>query len=289
MIWRLANRGNVRRLMQWLRKDEWRHVALSSRLKGNGVKSMFGRMAGDRLWIGEKNGKVGAALFISRFGVVLPVFSDEHSDEATSDFLSAIITSHRNRIYSVIGMEYSVMEIERRMYRLPPDVQNYRMLVRDNSTVVQKSGMKNLVIRRVTPSDADALWPLEKAYQIEEVLRKGNYLNELSARAHLINTLKEQEVYMATFDGLPIAKAGTNAQGIGYDQIGGVFVDAGFRNRGVAVCIVQQLLQSIAKRGKKACLFVKDSNAAALRLYRNLGFQDRGTFRISYWTYGVWE
>jgi len=283
MTWHSANRGDICRLMKWLRRNEWQHIALSSQLKRNDVKTVFGRIVGDRLWIGENEGKVGAALFISHSGVVLPALGDGRSDEITDDFLDAIISSHRNRIHSVIGMEDPVMEIERRMNRLPPDMQNYRMFVRSNPTVIRMGGIRNLAIRRATHMDADALWPLEKAYQIEEVLREGNYLNESSVRTHLIRTLREQEVYMAISDGIPIAKAGTNAQGIGYDQIGGVFVDTRYRNRGVAACIVQQLLQSIAERGKKACLFVKDSNAAALRLYRNLGFQDRGTFRISYW------
>jgi predicted GNAT family acetyltransferase len=99
-----------------------------------------------------------------------------------------------------------------------------------------------------------------------------------------MNTLKYQEIYYAVLEGMPVAKAGTNARGIEYDQIGGVFVSPAYRNRGFARQVLTHLLKSIFLQGRKPCLFVKKSNSPALGLYRSLGFQERGTFRISYWS-----
>jgi predicted GNAT family acetyltransferase len=141
-----------------------------------------------------------------------------------------------------------------------------------------------LTIHRASLSDSELLWPLEKAYQVEEVIRTGHQLNEAPAKRHFINTLKDQEIYYAVLDGMPVAKAGTNARGIEYDQIGGVFVSPAYRNRGFARQVLTHLLNSISLQGRKPCLFVKKSNSPALGLYRSLGFQERGTFRISYWS-----
>jgi predicted GNAT family acetyltransferase len=47
--------------------------------------------------------------------------------------------------------------------------------------------------------------------------------------------------------------------------------------------VMERLLDAIRSEGRRPCLFVKNSNRAALQLYKSLDFQDRGAFRISYW------
>jgi len=206
------------------------------------------------------------------------------TDEGETSFLRKIFVTRKERVFSIIGMENAVLGIERLFDRIPPDVQNYRMFTGDHIREPSMEMKSDLTILRAGPSDSELLWPLEKEYQIEEVLRAGNQLNEAAARKHFINTLKEQLVYYAALDGIPVAKAGTNARGMVYDQIGGVFVKPLYRNRGFARQVLNHLLYTITAEGRKPCLFVKDSNLPALGLYQNLGFLDRGTFRISYWT-----
>jgi predicted GNAT family acetyltransferase len=270
--------------MHWLARDEWRHVALSSRLRENQNPPLFGQAAGGRLWIRENSGEISGALHISRLGVVLPVLESKLTDNGEVSFLKRIVVTRKERVFSVIGMENTVLEIERLFERIPPDAQSYLMFTRHNLMNPLVESRDKLTIHRASPSDSELLWPLEKAYQIEEVIRTGHQLYEAPARRHFINTLKEQEVYYAALDGTPVAKAGTNARGIGYDQIGGVFVSPAYRNRGFAQQVLTHLLKSIFLQGRKPCLFVKKSNLPALGLYRSLGFQERGTFRISYWT-----
>ena len=79
-----------------------------------------------------------------------------------------------------------------------------------------------------------------------------------------------------------VAKAGTNAQGKNYFQLGGVFCREEFRNRRIAFFVIQHLLQYIHSCEKKASLFVKVKNEPAKKLYKNLGFTETGKYGISY-------
>ena len=91
-------------------------------------------------------------------------------------------------------------------------------------------------------------------------------------------------VFYASLNGRPVAKAGTNARGWNWDQVGGVFVIPELRGSGFGRIVMKHLIAAISKDGKSPCLFVKESNPAALALYNGLGFADRGAFRISYWS-----
>ena len=79
-----------------------------------------------------------------------------------------------------------------------------------------------------------------------------------------------------------MGKAGTNARGFRVDQIGGVYTLPARRGRGIAAALMAALLADILGQGRKPSLFVKPTNAAALALYRSLGFEDIGDFRADY-------
>ena len=270
--------------MSWLKNDEWRHVALTSRLKDDGGVARFGRIGNGHLWIRENNNRIGGAIYISRFGVVLPAFDRDSSDSSDTEFLKKLIRSRRDRLFSVIGMENRVLDIEKQIGEAVPDVENYRMFTGEGPFPTTDEAPPGLSIHRASTSDLDRLWNLEKAYQIEEILRAGSRLDERNGRRFFLNTLKNQEVYYVILGGRPVAKAGTNARGWAYDQIGGVFVIPELRRYGIAGAVMDRLLSSIQSSGRRSCLFVKNTNLPALKLYDKLGFRDRGAFRISYWS-----
>lgn len=268
--------------MAWLAREEWRHVALSSRLKDAGEVARFGQIADGRLWIRHQGTSIDGALYLSRYGVVLPAF-DSHS-QLDKDFLQKVLRTRRDRIFSIIGMENRVLGVEEQMGGLPPDLQGYRMFTFDGTQINRLETTPELTLHRATPTDMDKLWHLEKAYLIEEVIRAGSKLDERSSRRYFLSTLKNQEMYYMKLGNQVVAKAGTNARGWKYDQIGGVFVMPELRGRGFAGIVMGRLLESIYASGRLPCLFVKNSNIPALNLYRKLGFTDRGPFRISYWS-----
>ena len=89
-------------------------------------------------------------------------------------------------------------------------------------------------------------------------------------------------VYFIVEKGSAVAKAGSNAQGFSYIQIGGVYTVETKRNEGYGAEVLKFLISKIIKKGKKACLFVKKDNSPAIQLYTKVGFSIRDAFRISY-------
>ena len=83
-----------------------------------------------------------------------------------------------------------------------------------------------------------------------------------------------------------IAKAGTNAQGFHWFQIGGVYTLPAYRNKGLAAAAVAHLINTHGAEAHGFALFVKTANTAALRVYEKLGFEQCGLFRMSYWKAG---
>lgn len=282
MNWRAAGKASFQRHIEWLKKDEWRQVALSSALKDSGCSVRRGRTAEGRLWIRESGERGVGGIYFSRFGVLLPAFNPRAAAEGDERFIGSLVRSRRDRLFSIIGTEERVRFVEDLLDERPADAERYRLFTGEGGAWAEEGG-RRLTIRAASPEDFEELWPLERDYQIEEVIRAGKRVNEYRLRELFRASLKRQNIYMAMQGGRAVGKAGTNARGFTYDQIGGVFVSSRNRGCGIAGELMRVLLNQIHRRGKGACLFVKESNPAALRLYRGLGLQDRGAFRISYW------
>ncbi len=80
-----------------------------------------------------------------------------------------------------------------------------------------------------------------------------------------------------------VAKAGINARGFAYDQIGGVYVVPELRGAGIGTRLVAELCARTATEGRRLSLFVKKRNAAARRTYEKIGFAETGDYRITYY------
>jgi predicted GNAT family acetyltransferase len=143
--------------------------------------------------------------------------------------------------------------------------------------------LPTVTIRRAFPEDTDLIFPLQRLYELEEVYLNPAYFDDRRCRSLLRRSLREQIVYVAEIRGKPVAKAGTNAQGFGADQIGGVFTVPRLRGTGLGRTVMTALLDDIGRTKTHACLFVKKENVAACRLYERLGFQTREDYRITYY------
>jgi hypothetical protein len=165
-----------------------------------------------------------------------------------------------------LSIDYHLMGLDRRDYRppaLPPAPEGLRL-------------------REAGPHDARGLYPLQRDYELEEVLIEPGRFDPQACLANLRRTLRRQIVFMAELDGRPLSKAGTNARGFDADQIGGVFTVEEERGRGLARRVMDALLGRIFQEKSQASLFVKKLNPAAVTLYRRLGFRELEDFRISY-------
>ena len=140
-----------------------------------------------------------------------------------------------------------------------------------------------VVCKRGKSQDTGILYPLQKAYEIEEVLLDPNTFNSSACYVSLQKNLRREVIYYALIDGKVVAKAGTNARGFSFAQLGGVYTVRDVRNRGIAHEVLSVMLQEVFEAGSGASLFVKKDNIAAIALYRKLGFTLRDEFKIAYY------
>ncbi|MFA6855851.1 MAG: GNAT family N-acetyltransferase [Treponema sp.] len=131
--------------------------------------------------------------------------------------------------------------------------------------------------------DADALMSLQSAYENEEVLPVCRTFTASVVRQNLEHILcTEYVLTLQTNEGVFVAKANTNAIGLNYIQIGGVYTDPGYRGNHYAALLISTLVHKIYAVKKEPVLFVKDSNTKARQLYNSLGFVKSGNFVIAY-------
>lgn len=145
---------------------------------------------------------------------------------------------------------------------------------------------KNLYVRKCSMNDCDGLIDLERGYRVEEVAISEREETDRVIQYVLSKSLSTQTIFSAyrIEDGKykAVAKAQTNACGKKFCQIGGVYCDKEFRNKGIMFYVMQHLLRFIKSENIKACLFVKVKNEPAKKLYCKLGFIPVGNYQISY-------
>ena len=144
-----------------------------------------------------------------------------------------------------------------------------------------------LSIERATENDLTELFPLQLDYENTEVAYEGRPINPAVCKLSLRARLTTEYIYKVSADGRIVAKAGTNAQGFHWFQIGGVYTLPAYRNKGLAAAAVAHLINTHSAEAHGFALFVKTANTAALRVYEKLGFEQCGLFRMSYWKEGT--
>jgi GNAT superfamily N-acetyltransferase len=136
---------------------------------------------------------------------------------------------------------------------------------------------------RCTVEDTEQLLPLQENYEKEEVAPPGDPVDQEAVRISLRTNLAKQHIFMALADRRVVAKAGTNALGLAWVQLGGVYTEPDWRGRGIAASLVRHIANHEREDGKNIALFVKLTNEPARRAYNRSGFKPDTFFRISYW------
>ena len=137
-------------------------------------------------------------------------------------------------------------------------------------------------IRRCYTQDYDSLFDLQKKYIIKEVAPAGKQVSDAECAISLKKILKEQLCFALFSDEEVVAKANTNAIGINWVQIGGVYTHPLYRRNYYAWNLVRAVCQGILKTNRKVCLYVKEKNNPAHILYQHIGFSESGMYEICY-------
>lgn len=159
---------------------------------------------------------------------------------------------------------------------------DYELKQKKGTQRLQEDPIPELAIRPASPRDTDLVFPLHRAYELEEVVLNPRAYREEPARERLRTGLKRYPALLG-FSGKNLA-ARVAVNGIGTEtwQVGGVFTLPEYRRRGIAAAMMNALSAKAGEEGKTLSLFVKKSNAPALRLYNSCHFETMGDYRITY-------
>lgn len=281
MSWNILERRQIDSLLRFLGTREAGCVAFTSRIYDGSQVVLPTRREG-RLLVRQSGSAITGAVLQLSSGLYFPVL--DRSDPTIEPGALGRLSLLTPRVYSAMGTTRDVLAFEHALRREPFQSIDYHLMAQ---TVVPPEPAfprlpAGLEVFEASPRDVDRLFDIQKAYEIEEVLLPGNTFHAATSRRHLEETLRDQLVLYAELDGTPVAKVGTNARGIFYDQIGGVFTEKRLRSRGISSYLMTVLLERIRGARKSAALFVKKDNGPALTMYSNLGFTIEDDFRISY-------
>lgn len=188
------------------------------------------------------------------------------------------------RVNSVVGPQGDVERFETALGLKPLVAVRYDLMSRKpNSSALRRGAAPaGLRVYCAGPANLDELYPLQEAYEKEEVLTAIHRFDEAGSRAGLARALRDQVIVFGRLDGAAIAKAATNARAFSLDQMGGVFVAPPYRRRCIGSAVVSSLVSILESEGRGTVLFVKKGNEAAKGLYDELGFETLGDYRADY-------
>lgn len=172
--------------------------------------------------------------------------------------------------------------------KLPQQMNIYNLMILKTAPKAPEESLSNSdKIIRCTKNNLNDLFPLQLNYLQKEVAPLGKQISPLECKSTLRQMLENQIVlalHTEDFDDMEfVAKVNSNAIGINWIQIGGVYTHPLFRKNHYAWFLLYTLCQKIFLNNKKTALFVKEKNIAAISLYKKIGFIEKSKFTILYY------
>ena len=285
MSWTLARPGDLSGILEFLKRREHSCVAFTAHLLDNGVPVFPSKLKKRVFYLSTDGPQISGLVLQTAFGFVFPILDTPEAERAPQlRELSRRLKRNFFHSRTVMGRRRDVERLEA-VFAHPPDTQvNYFILSLVGAPPPRTAqAPPDITFRRAGIRDLKALLPLQAAYEEEEVIVDGRDVNSSVVYHNMRSALEHHLTYVAERDGVPVAKASTNARGLTYDQIGGVYTVPSERNKGIAGQLMRCLLADIRAQGKNATLFVKQHNEAARAMYDRLGFEHRNDFAISYY------
>ncbi|HDQ14587.1 MAG TPA: GNAT family N-acetyltransferase [Sediminispirochaeta sp.] len=289
-MWFQAEQGNLRDILNFILPMEEYCVNFSSWLKKGTKAALPSRrealvylLASEHSLPSVGGGNIRALLLLTRSGLLVPVV---HPQDPLSlrDLrgLDEILGRTPRKIFCIAGLANRVQLFQNYLGLHGKSIA-YHLMKREISKPLEANLFPpDLHLHGMTLEDAERVFPLEVKYQHEEVLVHPERFNPAAHLMYFKRNIRQQDIFFATIGKEVVAKAGTNAQGFRYCQIGGVYTDQAYRGRGIARTVMVKLLEVLETRGQGSVLFVRKGNQPAVRLYQGLGFSHLGDFQITY-------
>ncbi|WP_304222469.1 GNAT family N-acetyltransferase [Gracilinema caldarium] len=277
--WHKANNRDLGAIETFLRVHEPFLVAAASRFI---TYTQTGAPPGELLICQNADNTIQS--FVFRSGAILhPFFHGCSSERAEKIICRMLKQQFFKKIYSVQGLTEDVRIAERALkssgYSMRDSFDYYLM----NLTETVRLPLKPDGLELVVNPTLEALYQLQAAYEQEEVIPSHGSFSEKHCRQGVERILREELLVYGEYQGLPAAKANTNAASYRYRQIGGVYVRPDLRGLGIGTYVVAALVERIQQTGAAVSLFVKKRNQSAIKVYEKLGFKTIGEYRISYY------
>jgi len=248
---------------------------------------------------------VGAVLALSKYRSLAVAIDEGPDDGSIAEVLSQILVGAekidhpranglRGRLLAAMQGQREEVEIVQRAYgtllpgiKIGESIDFVSMAAtldgEPSSSDHSQIGPRGLRIRRASSDDENGIFPLQVAYELEEVVPPSGRHDRGACRLALAKALKERIILVAELQGRPVGKAGINASGWLWDQMGGVYVSPESRGRGIGTRLALELRDLTFERRRSLALFVRPSNHAALRAYDQADFKRGGAYRIAYY------
>ncbi|MBQ4378459.1 MAG: GNAT family N-acetyltransferase [Treponema sp.] len=268
-------------ILDFLLTNEHKCVSLVSRFLKRDTKILY---------ILDERNIIWGVLSISAGGQILHCLE---SDSILPDIEEYFVANRPEKLFSIIGEQKYTNEIAKiflkRFGTVPKSQTDYALMEYNETVVNEKTDpKKNAFIRNCEvfdckDSDFDAVFPIQKAYEFEEVLIDKSKFNEKNSRILLRRSIQSGEVFAVRYNNKIVGKASVNAKGQNCIQLGGIFTEMGFRNHGIATHLVKTLARRFKSEGKTIVLFVKKTNTTAIDVYKNCGFMPFNDYKILYY------
>ena len=294
----------------FLSLHEERCITLMSRLVNNGVPAMPDENISVLVFRHSKESSVCAVVSYSESGYILHCipFSEDYAEICA--FMKDFLTGRS--LFCILGEKKGSDLLIKAAGRSPTASIDYTLMtfcglasragsVAGETSSVGADGSSFVAINSAgaalpippgfscvpcSEADVNLLLPLQKEYDSVEVLLPSAKLDVPLCRLNLRKILREQFVLGVRADaadsGFFVAKAGTNAIGLKWVQLGGVCTLPEYRGKGLAAFLVNKIAVQKLAAGKKTALFVKNKNLPAQKAYKKAGFIPLCPFSISY-------
>lgn len=142
---------------------------------------------------------------------------------------------------------------------------------------------RQLSVEKCTEKDAERVFPLQVAFEKEEVVFDSELFDEDRCLAKFENFVEAGAVFVGKIKNTPLCKLTVSAEGKNCVLLGGVYTLPKYRNCGLAKALLNGVTQQFAARSKKCTLFVRTKNLAAIKVYEKTGFKKFCNFEIIYY------
>ncbi len=287
-----AGKEDFTDIMEFLAPLEFRAITLMSHLCADGKPDFpsgsraFPGKGIDSLTVLRQNETAGVLLLTST-GILFHCLSDSLDREGAAQPVRDMIA--RSTVRCILGAGRDTEWLEAFLPRSPYRTVDYHLMTMEAPPAPEACAVAEspafagrLRFARALPADAERLLPLQEGYEKEEVIPPGDPFDRGACLANLRSNLGRQIVNYYEAAGIPVAKAGTNARGLAWDQLGGVYTNVKWRGLGLARSLAARTASERIALGRKTALFVKTVNEPAIRAYTSAGFRMSIPFRISY-------